>query len=558
MKSPEAERLQSELEALRIQLAEKDVLLASLREQLARLEKHDKIRRREAELELAASEIERAQEMATMGSWVLEVATGQVKWTPELHRMFGQESDAPVPSLVEQESWFTPKSWQTMLDAVNRTIRDGAPYNIELEAIRRDGSITFLRSIGEAERDENGQIVRLRGVAQDISELKLAEQKLRRALEQEKAARIYKDQFLANMSHEIRTPLNGVVGFASLLRDDQLDAAERNEYIDVIEACSDQLLNLINDIIDLARIEAGEVKTEEQVFNLAQLIDETVAMVNTARSAKDRVNLDIVTRIPKDLCSLTLRSDRLRLQQILTNLLSNALKFSDQGEVEIGIRKNETGLQCYVKDQGIGIETERLELIFERFEHLDGTARKYEGAGLGLSISNGLASLLGARLQVESNLGEGSTFYLCLPSSLATKTPPASGERSRPEISATCQGVVLVAEDEAMNQKFIELTLRKTNCRFLFAKNGTEAVRLYREQPRIDLVLMDIRMPLMNGDQAAAEILRINPKAKIIAQTAYTMQEEMDALMRRGFVDRITKPFKQEDLLAVLNKWLPA
>lgn len=411
----EIERLNAALESDKRELLEKEDVLSSLTEELSTLRKGNLLSDKEASLERMTAEMERAQEMATMGSWVLEVESGKVFWTPELHKMFGQDPSCPVPDIEEQKHCYTKASYKTMVAAANRMIQDGKPYNVELEIIRRDGTKGMLRSIGEIEKDESDRIVRLRGVAQDISEIKEAEAKLKYALEQERAAKIYKDQFLANMSHEIRTPLNGVVGFASLLRDEDLDATTRNEYIDTIESCSKQLLNLIDDIIDVAKIEAGEIKIKKQFFNLAELMHEIANTLNTIRQDMNKEHIRLETHIPEGSETLKIYSDPLRIQQILTNLLNNALKFSHKGTIDFGFKLIDESVEFFVRDEGIGIEPERRELIFERFEHFEGTTYKYEGTGLGLSISLGLTQLLGGSLSVESELGEGSTFRLKIP-----------------------------------------------------------------------------------------------------------------------------------------------
>jgi len=442
-----------------------------------------------------------------------------------------------------------------MMTAVARTLENGSPYNIELEIIRRDGSIGILRSIGEAERDENDRIVRLRGVAQDISDIKRTEAELRLALKEERSAQIYKDQFLANMSHEIRTPLNGVVGFASLLRDADLDTATRNEYIDTIESCSNQLLNLIDDILDLAKIEAGEIEITKKPIHIPTLMYEVAATQDAIKAGGDKGKLRLVTQVPQDAETLQLYSDPLRIQQILTNLLNNAFKFADEGTIVFGVEYKHDTVEFLVKDEGIGIEPARINRIFERFQHLEGTEKKYEGTGLGLSISQGLAELLGASLSVESEPGAGSVFRLNLPQEAATATPQpvSSPEPGNHKKKKAC--TLLIAEDDETNRKLIRKILQSTPYQILWAVNGEQAIEMYRLHSDISMVLMDIRMPVMYGDKAAQQILRIDPNTKIIAQTAHAMLEERERFLKIGFVDYIAKPYKRSELLAMIEKW---
>lgn len=550
-------RVTQELESCKRELEKNKKLVATLEEQLRNSERDLPFNEKYAAAQRLATDMERAQEMATMGSWVLEVKTGHVTWTPELHRMFGQDPSCPVPTLEEQEHWYTKRSWDLMNKAISRTSRDGSPYNLELETIRRDGTKGILRSIGEAERDENGQIVRVRGVAQDISSIKESEKQLKLALEEMKAVQTYKDQFLSNMSHEIRTPMNAVVGFASLLRDGDLDDASRNEYIDTIENCSNQLLHLIDDIIDLAKIEAGEIQFDEQAFNVSSLISETASCALAIKEHLNKPDIRIETRIPEGTENLVIQSDSTRLQQMLMNLLGNALKFSHRGTIELGYELSDEMICFYVKDEGIGIRNDRLNLIFDRFEHIEDEVTKYDGTGLGLAITKGLASLLGATLTVDSKIGYGSTFKIHLPLKIVGKkldgTAAAATKAAEQE---TRPGKLLIVEDEITNQKFITRALKKSAHEMIYAKDGQEAVEAYRANPGIQLVLMDIRMPKMNGDLAAQEILRFDKEARIVAQTAYAMQNEQEELLKIGFVDYLAKPYRAEDLKAMIHKWI--
>ena len=519
----------------------------------------DLVRAHEKELERLTQGFEKAQEIAGVGSWVLDIRTGEVEWSAEQHRMFGQDPAKSVPSLEEQETWYTKKSWAAMNEAIQRSLETGCPYSIELEFIRKDGSMGILLSQGKTENDENGRVVMLRGVAHDITEAKVNESKLKTALKQAKASQVYKDQFLANMSHEIRTPMNGVVAFASLLRDDDLDDVTRNSYIDRIESCSDQLLNLIDDIIDNAKLEAGELKIDKSFFELGKLMLDISGTVEELKSTKAKDAIQFITTIPEDCERLTVHSDALRIQQILMNLLTNSLKFSESGCLEFSCQKMCNAIRFTVKDEGIGIAEDKLEQIFERFEHLDGRERKYEGTGLGLSISKGLSELLGGSLKVESALGVGSTFYFELP--LGAVGSEVAGEAPQNEVRPEYgegESTILVVDDESINLEVLGLILRSKPIKVLFAENGEEAVRVYRENPGIGMVLMDIRMPGMSGDIAAKEILEFDKDAKIVAQTAYAMQEERDRFMKIGFVDHLAKPYKHDDLINMVETWIRA
>lgn len=333
------ERSSRELENYRQKLSQTEQALSKVRGELVHLQRNDRLKAKEVVLDQLTADMHRAQEMATMGSWSLDLASREVFWTPELYKMFGQDPSRPVPNMEEQRFYYTEASYQKMLDMVSNTIENGSPYNIELDIIRRDGTTGIVRSIGEAECDETGRIVRLRGMAQDISDIKATESRLKLALEEEKATQMYKDQFLANMSHEIRTPLNGVVGFASLLREEDLDSETRNEYINTIESCSNQLLDLINDILDIAKIKAGQMEIHPQLIQLADFTREIAATHEAIKGDQGKGHIRLVTRIAENCENLQIHSDPLRIRQILTNLLSNAFKFTDQGSIHFGFER---------------------------------------------------------------------------------------------------------------------------------------------------------------------------------------------------------------------------
>ncbi|MDQ8209017.1 chemotaxis protein CheB [Coraliomargarita sp. SDUM461003] len=451
------------------------------------------------------------------------------------------------------------EAYQAHLDEV---IKGGQQSQYDFKYQRQDGVTIWCRSVKCVfERDRAGNVLSYIGVIADITDEKAAEGKLKEAIKAADTAAIYKDQFLANMSHEIRTPLNGIVGFSEILRDDSLEQEMRHEYLDIIQSCSGQLLRLIDDIINLSQIEAGELKLEVKECKLSNVIESLKTTFDNLKRRKDKAHIEFKETVPPEAKDIIIETDGHRLQQVLINLLSNALKFSDEGVIEFGYRQLGDSIEFFVQDQGIGISEDRMEVIFERFEHLEDMVKNYEGTGLGLSLSLGIVQLLGGSMHVESKLGEGSTFSFRIPYESAHVVTPQSAASAMPaahvDEKAIKQLKLLVVEDDKMNQAFFATLLNRMDLDFVIASDGKEAVELVRTQGGFDVILMDIRMPVMNGEEAAAEILKLDSNAKIIAQTANAMYEDKAKYLKQGFCDYITKPINAKVLKEKLTQLRP-
>jgi signal transduction histidine kinase/ligand-binding sensor domain-containing protein/CheY-like chemotaxis protein len=371
-----------------------------------------------------------------------------------------------------------------------------------------------------------------------------------------------KSSFLANLSHEIRTPLNSIIGFSSLIFNEEISDEERKSYQSIIESSSVTLLNLINDIIDFSKIEAKRLEiiiTEVPLIKIFNNLKEIYTyeikkqQLFTAKQLEFRVNID------KNIQSMVIPTDEIRLNQILSNLVNNAIKFTQKGYIEVGcefIAENET-LEFYVKDTGVGIKKEYHEIIFDRFRKVeDDKDTIYRGAGLGLAISRQLIKLLGGDIWVESEPGKGSVFYFSHPVKVA-KQPDhedyaKTSVRSLPSLH---DKVILIAEDDYSNFLYIEKLVNKTGAKVFHAADGYEAVEIMKKNPDIDLILMDIKMPGMNGMDALKIIREDFTKVPVIAQTAYVLTEEIKKFYEAGFNDYISKPIKPDDFYSLLNKY---
>jgi signal transduction histidine kinase/CheY-like chemotaxis protein len=387
---------------------------------------------------------------------------------------------------------------------------------------------------------------------------------LERALEEAKAANRVKGQFLANMSHEIRTPMNGITGFSSLLIETDL-SSEQREYAEAIQGSAENLLQLINDILDLSKIEAGKLTVERIAFNLSSVLKEVIGLLSLKAEEKGiALHLRYDSGVPG-----TLIGDPGRLRQILINLVHNAVKFTEKGAVTLRVvceekENDQARLRFSVEDSGIGIPGDRLSAIFEKFTQADtSTTRRHGGTGLGLTISKHLVDMMGGVIGVKSLPGEGSTFWVLLPlpfldeESFPSEARP-DREKRLPNDRETVHARVLVVEDHKVNQKMMEKMLKKLGVSVKVAENGEEAVRGV-ETEHYDLVFMDCQMPGMDGYEATARIRSLQaPRGDVpvIAMTAHAMAGDREKCLEAGMDDYLAKPVRKEAVLAMIRKYL--
>jgi PAS domain S-box-containing protein len=395
-------------------------------------------------------------------------------------------------------------------------------------------------------------------IVRDITVIKETEDKLREAKEKAEEADMLKSVFLANMSHEIRTPMNAIIGFSEILSDQDLTKKERTEFINYITQGSNTLMNLIEDIIDITKIEAGQIKINFAECDVNTLMDELYATFLKIKNKNDKKKIELRLIKPVVEPGFTISTDPGRIRQILSNLIGNALKFTEEGFIEIGFTNpGDNQIVFYVKDTGIGIPKDKQEIIFERFGQVeDPSGKERNGTGLGLSISRKLAELLGGILAVESEIGKGSLFSLTLPLKKDHKKLTGKEKTASYELSDWSTKTFLIAEDSILNYTYLEALFQKTKVNILWAKDGREAIDLCRDNEHIDLVLMDIKMPVLNGLEAIAEIKKFRKQLPIIVQTAYAMPEDREKSFAAGGDDHLTKPINADELFASINKFL--
>jgi PAS domain S-box-containing protein len=368
-----------------------------------------------------------------------------------------------------------------------------------------------------------------------------------------------KTAFLANMSHEIRTPMNGILGFAEMLNDDSLRDEERRKYLDIINNNGKILINLIDDIIDFAKIEAGQINIVKHDFSLNTLLSQVYNSFLAENMRKERSSVKLTLSKGLDDDASFINTDPIRLRQVVTNLIGNAFKFTSDGSIEFGyILQDDKNLEFYVKDTGIGIKPEKLTQIFERFVQADSSrSRKYSGSGLGLAISKGLSELLGGTMWAESEIDKGSAFHFTLPYALATNKKTDDRDAKKPKSKYNWSGKkILIAEDDFFSYKFLEGFLKQTNAEVFHADDGRKAVTICSEKKDIDIILMDVQMPDLNGLDATREIKKFRSKLPIIAQTANAIAEERQKCFEAGFDDFVTKPINITELFMKIEYWM--
>lgn len=386
----------------------------------------------------------------------------------------------------------------------------------------------------------------------DITERKLLEIDLNEAKEKAEESNKLKTAFLQNMSHEIRTPMNGIIGFSDMLTRENISEERRKNYTNVIVKCSQQLLEIVNDILDISKIETGQAETNEFETSVNHLLGE---LLNLYRPLAWQKNLSISLNQPLDNEDSFIWVDSLKLKQLLNNLLSNALKFTKEGFIRFGYKIASTELLFYVEDTGIGIDKKFHEKIFEQFRQLElTTTREFGGTGLGLAISRAYAKLLGGELWLESEKGKGTKFYFTLPYRPVSNKPVKSIEiRTKPLLSRNQN--ILLAEDEYANFLIFKELLSDYEVNLVHAKNGLEAIEWIQKR-EFSLAFIDIKMPKMNGYQVVEEIKKLQPDLPVVAQTAFATNEDRDKIFESGFDEYLSKPFTNSMLYDVMKKYL--
>jgi signal transduction histidine kinase/CheY-like chemotaxis protein len=414
-------------------------------------------------------------------------------------------------------------------------------------------SLDLLVKNQEYEQINNSLNINYKRLISSKEKLKETNNKLQKAKIKAEESDQLKSAFLANMSHEIRTPMNGIMGFTELLKEDNLSPVEQKNYIEIIEKSGTRLLNIINDIVDISKIEAGQMKVSYSTTNIEEQMQYLYTFFK--HEAQDKgIQLILKNSLAEN--KTIINTDREKLYAILINLVKNAIKYTVKGTIEFGYIIKGDAVEFYVKDTGIGISKDRQNAVFERFIQADFNDKMArQGAGLGLAIAKAYVELLGGKIWVESELGKGSIFYFTLPyTAHLEEIDTPQNHINLNQLPCEIKNLkILVTEDDNISRMLILKVIEEFGNKILTAQTGVEAVEICRNNPDLDLILMDIQMPLMNGYEATKEIRKFNKEVIILAQTAFALEGDRAKTIAVGCNGYISKPIKKEELSNLLQ-----
>ena len=472
---------------------------------------------------------------------------------PKFTELTGYSSKEVIgqnPSILQSGQMpgdFYKKLWQTILA--------GRGWKGEFLNKKKNGEFYWESASISPVVNEQEVITSFVAVKEDVTEKKKLWEQLVEAKEKAEESDRLKSCFLANISHEIRTPMNGILGFSALLKEPRLSGEEKEQYIELIHESGNRMLSIINNLIDISRIQTGELVLYPGATSINEIIKSTYASFRDQARQKG-TSFSCKTGLSAKESVIT--TDKARLNQVLSHLVGNALKYTGEGEVSFGYKKNDKMLEFYVRDTGIGIPEDQQGKIFERFRQvsLDAT-REYEGAGLGLSLSKKIIEMLGGDISVDSAPGEGSEFCFTLPYAPIQSKNNQPQELDREGYYAFPAGfTILVVDDDTISRLLLKGVLSGQNVRVLLAENGREAVEKVEKEPDIGIVLMDMKMPVMNGYEATVKIKEIRPDLPVIAQTAFADPGEKEAAKDAGCEEVLSKPINPEELLAEIKRYV--
>ncbi|MFO7673200.1 MAG: PAS domain S-box protein [Lutibacter sp.] len=509
--------------------------------------------------EKSENSLNEAQKIAQIGSYDLDFYMGVWKSSTALNNIFGID-EKYNRNVSDWLAIIHPEDILMMEQYIQKSIIENKEeFNKEYRIIRdSDKQIRWVHGLGKLELDHKGNLKKLIGTIQDISEKRQILHDLIISKEKAEESDRMKTEFIQNMSHEIRTPMNGILGFTDLLDNPDLSDEKRKIFIEIIKNSSHQLLHIIDDIMEISVLETKQIKAEDHPICLNDLLYELHTIFKLKATNK---NIALVLKNELSNKESTILTDKNKLNKVLSNLLENALKFTNEGVVELGYKLNKdsepANLEIFVKDSGIGIKPEKQKMIFDRFSQAEkALSKKVGGLGLGLSIAKENAALLGGEISVVSQLGEGAAFFVTIP-----YKPITLVTKIEKQVDYNKKYTILIAEDEEVNFMVLEILLEdkiKLPCTIIHAKDGLQAVEFCKNIPEIELVLMDIKMPKMDGHEATKQIKEFRPNLPIIAQTAFSSPEEKEKAFLSGCNDFIAKPISKDVLNSVINKYLLA
>lgn len=497
------------------------------------------------------------QVFANIGTWDWDIKTDQLYWTERIAPLFGYESGEVETSYDNFIAAVHPDDRQAVSEAINASLHDKQPYEIEHRVVWPDGTVRWLLERGSVVYDEDGAPDQMIGVVQDIDDRKRAEIELQAARLEADRANLAKSEFLSSMSHELRTPMNVILGFAQLLRYDEDLSEEAMDSVSEILKSGNHLLELINEVLDLAKIESGRLTVSQEPIEINQLVNDCVRQISPL--ADDRnISIRVVTE-----SSLAVVADHTRLRQILLNLLSNAVKYNrESGRIAVDISRQETGrIKLAVTDTGMGVDDDQISHIFEPFNRLGKESSAVEGTGIGLAISKQLVEMMGGEIHVSSTKGEGSCFWIVLDAAdnIVAAEPD---QQSEPDLAAidlaasTERKPVLYIEDNPSNIRLMaNIVSKRPDFEFVSAMSPQLGIDLAQSR-NPGVIFLDINLPDMDGYAVLKKLRDIDTlkETPIIAITANAMRKDMERGIAAGFADYLTKPIQVSEVLAILQR----
>ncbi len=439
-----------------------------------------------------------------------------------------------------------------------KELKEKGVFNSDLQLKHKDGHFITLSTRSVAVRDDAGEILGSLTISRDITKLKKVYEDLVKAnLEAETSNRL-KTSFLANISHEIRTPLNSVIGFSNLLLSDDISKELKEEYIEHISHNSEKLLQIIGDIIDLSRLESSQIEISYEEASVSEIVNKVVmdARKEIKRNEKS-ITLNVQDQF-EDNCDLIF-TDRIWLKRVLSHIMDNAVKFTLDGSIVISYIKENEDLVFSIKDTGIGIGKENLANIFEEFrQEIEGHHRPFEGLGIGLTLAKEVIDRMGGKISVESEKGIGSEFRFSIPYRPAgsTKAKVKTLLKQEDGILNWSSKKCLIVDDNKDVLIYLNRILTDSKIEVLTARSGVEAINIIKEVPDLDIVILDMQMPEMNGIEVTKEIRKINKNIPIIAQTAFIFEDDKDIILQAGCDACLIKPIRKEHLLTLMTSFL--
>jgi signal transduction histidine kinase len=502
--------------------------------------------------------IQKAFEISGVAYWMMPVDKSMVTLSQKAQEILSLKKENTFSEFLER---IHPGDASLFEKQINTLIRD--KESVEFECRLRAGdndtkeaSLCYAKAAYTSDPDmkQDGII----GFLNPALYLEKIRKELAKANEKEEESERSKNSLLATISREIRTPINSIIGFSELLNIGKLDFDKRKYYVKTIRNQGTLLLKFVDDITELIKFESGKVKIVKSRCNLNLLLKEIMMVAEKHKKALNKEYLEIRLELP-DKTGLVISTDPGRLQQVIANLISNSIEFTEKGTIEFGhLIPSDGKIEFFVRDTGVGLTKEEQKNVFSRFPDEEMDIKKYESSGLGLTLSKYLVKLLGGRIWVESEPGKGSVFRFTVPyeQAPADHHESVSAEEEEYPRFVWKDKVILIVEDDEVNFRFTEALLHDSEAQLLHASNGLQAVELCRSISKIDLVLMDIKMPEMDGLEATRQIRQFNKKIPVIAQTAFIMEIDPDKCLAIGCNAVVAKPIDIKEFLEKINDFL--